>query len=114
MNCPNATFTSGVPGTEEALNTGLVTTIDDEVGWELNGMVTYSYNKHVTLTMAAAVFWPGDGAEVLAQCSNFAKGKKTGCDPGINEDDEDKQLRVTNSRADDEAVKVAVELMVQY
>ncbi|MEE9520041.1 MAG: hypothetical protein V3V93_07250, partial [bacterium] len=82
--------------------------------WELNGQVTYAYNKHVTLTMAAAVFWPGDGAEVLAQCANFAKGKHdVGCDPGIDEE-EDSQLRITNDRGDDEAVTIKTELLIQY
>ena len=97
LDCPNATFTNGIPGKREDLNKGLTTGIDDEVGWELNGQVTYAYNKHITLTMAAAVFWPGDGAELLAQCTNFAKGSKLGCDPGIDEE-EDRQVRITITR----------------
>ncbi|MCH7923359.1 MAG: hypothetical protein IH975_10040 [Nitrospinae bacterium] len=80
--CSNGIFTNGVASEAPALGkkideddeSGLVTTIDDEVGWELNGQVTYAYNKHVTLTIAAAVFWPGDGAEILAQCINASTG----------------------------------------
>ncbi len=110
--CSNATFTNGV-----ADATGLIETVDDEVGWELNGAITYSYNKHVTLTISAAVFWPGDGAEVVAQCINAVSkvdgvashigDPVTGCDPG--EDGE-----ITNDRADDEAFNIEVELMVQF
>ena len=110
--CSNATFTNGV-----ADETGLVETVDDEVGWELNGQVTYSYNKHVSLTLAAAVFWPGDGAEVVAQCINATHaGAEVKCgelpedfDPGDPEFD-----RLTNSRADDEAFNIDVELMVAF
>ena len=95
--CSNGTFTNGV-----ADATGLIETVDDEVGWELNGAITYSYNKHVTLTISAAVFWPGDGAEVVAQCHN------AGDDCG------DLGVDITNERADDEAFNTAVELMVQF
>ncbi|MCH7768557.1 MAG: hypothetical protein IH828_06425 [Nitrospinae bacterium] len=112
-DCPNTTFTNAV-----ADSSGLVTTIDDEVGWELNGQVTYTYNKHVTLTMAAAVFWPGDGAEQVAQCINAIDSQGsvnstpahigspiTGCSP---------KGEITNERGDDEAFNIEVELLVQF
>jgi hypothetical protein len=115
--CSNSNFTNGV-----ADGNGLISTVDDEIGWELNGAVTYSYNKHVTLTISAAVFWPGDGAEVVAQCANNAGGgyllggqAQNGCvSPagGING-----QVIVTIagiSRADDEAFNVETELTVEF
>jgi hypothetical protein len=124
LTCPNTTFTNAIPHDPlDPTTTGLVTTIDDEVGWELNGAVTYSYNKHVTLTMAAAVFWPGDGAEVLAQCVNASinNEKKTktgstqagrlGCDLGTASTE---AMVIPNERGDDEAFNVEVELMVQF
>ncbi|MCZ6660216.1 MAG: hypothetical protein O6916_02165 [bacterium] len=93
--CSNSFFTNGV-----ADGTGLVETVDDEIGWELNGQLTYNYNKHVTLTVSGAVFWPGDGAEVVAQC--FNAGPK--CGDGT----------LTNDRADDEAINTEVELLIEY
>ncbi len=101
---------------------GLISSVDDEVGWELNGAVTYSYNKHVTLTISAAVFWPGDGAEVVAQCANNAGGgwllggqAQNGCaDPvtGVNGSD---IVAVSGiGRADDEAFNVETELTVEF
>ena len=114
VDCPNATFTNGVPD-----SSGLISSVDDEVGWELNGAVTYSYNKHVTLTISAAVFWPGDGAEVVAQCANAAGGgwfldgaAAGGCDPGLDVDDE--PISIRNGRADDEAFNTEVELNVEF
>lgn len=115
--CSNGTFTNGTAGNIENDTDGLVTTVDDEVGWELNGAVTYSYNKHVTLTMSAAVFWPGDGAEVVGQCINAIDSLGadsapahigspiTGCNP---------EGDITNERADDEAFNIEVELIVQF
>ncbi|MCH7923183.1 MAG: hypothetical protein IH975_09150 [Nitrospinae bacterium] len=114
--CPNTTFTNAIAhDPSDPTTTGLVTTIDDEVGWELNGQVVYSYNKHVTLTIAAAVFFPGDGAEVLAQCANaISTGSNgTGCDLGVDPVTGD-AIIPSNERANDEAVKLAVELMVQF
>ena len=105
--CGNATFTNGV-----ADKTGLVETVDDEVGWELNGQVTYSYNKHVSLTMAAAVFWPGDGAEVVAQCINA--GSACGDLPEDFDPGDPEFEKLTNDRADDEAFNLEVELMVAF
>ena len=67
----------------------------------------------------AAVFWPGDGAEVVAQCANAAGGgwfldgaAAGGCDPGLDADDE--SLSITNGRADDEAFNTEVELNVEF
>ncbi|MDA2915932.1 alginate export family protein [Nitrospinae bacterium AH_259_B05_G02_I21] len=111
--CSNSNFTSAV-----ADGSGLISTVDDEVGWELNGTVTYDYNKHVSLRLAAAVFFPGDGTEVVAQCANAAgggfningeDGAQGGCSDGIN------VSAVSGiARADDEAVRVDVELMVAF
>ncbi|MCH7646487.1 MAG: hypothetical protein IH788_04740 [Nitrospinae bacterium] len=111
VDCPNIALTNA-----EAGSSGIVETVDDEVGWELNGQVTYSYNKHVTLTIAAAVFWPGDGAEVVAQCINAGSQLETSCgelpeDFVLGEDDFEE---LTNSRADDEAFNLEMELMVQF
>ena len=100
---------------------GLISAMDDEVGWELNGAVTYDYNKHVRLTISAAVFWPGDGAELLAQCANNAgggfllgQGAQDGCVSfnGVNG-----ATIVTQSgqgRSGDEAFNIDTELMVQF
>ena len=73
----------------------------------------------MTLTISAAVFWPGDGAEVVAQCANAAGGgwfldgaAAGGCDPGLDRDDE--PLSITNERADDEAFNMEVELNVEF
>ena len=109
--CSNAAFTNGV-----ADETGLVETVDDEMGWELNGQVTYIYNKHVTLTIAAAVFWPGDGAEVVAQCFNAGSQLETSCGelPEDFEELGDDFEKLTNDRADDEAFNIEVELLVQF
>ena len=74
--------------------------MDDYIGCDLNGELTYNYNKHVTLTISGAVFWPGDGAEVVAQC--FNAGPK--CGDGT----------LTNDRADDEAINTEVELLIEY
>ena len=117
--CSNANFTIGV-----ADGTGLVSSVDDEVGWELNGAVTYEYNQHVMLTLSAAVFWPGDGATAVAQCANAAA--ETG-DYGwlVGGDAQDgcgaasgggAQITTLSgiSRADDEAFNVEAELFVEF
>jgi hypothetical protein len=101
---------------------GLISTVDDEVGWELNGAVTYSYNKHVTLSITAAVFWPGDGAEIVAQCANNAGGgyliggaAQNGCiDPGGAINGADISTVAGIARANDEAFNTEVELAVQF
>jgi hypothetical protein len=119
--CSNDNFTNGV-----ADGTGLISTVDDEVGWELNGAVTYYYNPRVWFTVSAAVFWPGDGAEVVAQCANAAgggflisgaghgheaggTGASQGCGDGIN-------ISTVSgiARADDEAFNIETELMVHF
>ena len=76
--------------------------------------VTYEYNKHVRLVVSAAVFWPGDGAGVVAQCANAAGGgwlldgpAAGGCDPGVDG-------AIANERADDEAINIDTELKVQF
>jgi hypothetical protein len=115
--CSNSNFTSAV-----ADGTGLISTVDDEVGWEINGAVTYDYNKHVRLTISAAVFFPGDGAEVVAQCANNAGGgflisgnAQDGClDPGGTINGADISTVAGIARADDEAFNTEVELMVQF
>ena len=115
--CSNANFTNGV-----ADGNGLISTVDDEIGWELNGAVTYSYNKHVTFTVSAAVFWPGDGAEVVAQCANNAgggwllgEGAQNGCaDPASGVNGQDIVTVGGISRADDEAFNVETELTVEF
>ncbi|MDV2494929.1 MAG: hypothetical protein RX316_01800 [bacterium] len=120
--CSNDNFTNGV-----ADGSGLVSTVDDEVGWELNGSVSYYYTPRVWLTVSAAVFWPGDGAEVVAQCANAAgggwllaggghgheaaggTGASQGCGDGIN-------ISTVSgiARADDEAFNIEAELMVHF
>jgi hypothetical protein len=120
--CSNSNFTSAV-----ADGTGLISTVDDEVGWEINGTVTYDYNKHVSLRITAAVFFPGDGAEVVAQCGNAAgggfnlsneNGARQGCGSGSNMTDGTGGSLISTvsgiARADDEATKVDVELMVAF
>ncbi|MDA2915931.1 hypothetical protein MYX64_03685 [Nitrospinae bacterium AH_259_B05_G02_I21] len=115
--CSNSNFTNGV-----ADATGLISTVDDEVGWEINGAVTYDYNKHVRLTISVAVFFPGDGAEVVAQCANNAGGgflingnAQDGClDPGATINGADISTVAGIARADDEAFNTEVELMVQF
>jgi hypothetical protein len=115
--CSNSNFTNAV-----ADGSGLLSTVDDEVGWEVNGQVTYDYNKHVRLTISAAVFFPGDGAEVVAQCANNAGGgyllggaAQNGCvDPGGTINGADISTVAGIARADDEAFNTEVELMVQF
>ncbi len=100
----------------------LISTVDDELGWEINGAVTYSYNKHVTLTVSAAVFFPGDGAEVVAQCANNAGGgwllggaAQNGCvDPGGTINGIEISTVAGIARADDEALNTEVELNVEF
>ncbi|MDV2503854.1 MAG: hypothetical protein RX318_07860 [bacterium] len=119
--CSSDNFTNAV-----ADGSGLVSSVDDEVGWELNGSVSYYYNPRVWLTVSAAVFWPGDGAEVVAQCANAAgggwllagghghegaggTGASQGCGDGIN-------ISTVSgiARADDEAFNIETELMVHF
>ncbi len=115
--CANSNFTSAV-----ADGSGLISTVDDELGWEINGAVTYSYNKHVTLTVSAAVFFPGDGAEVVAQCANNAGGgwllggaTQNGCvDPGGTINGIEISTVAGIARADDEAFNTEVELNVEF
>jgi hypothetical protein len=115
--CANSNFTSAV-----ADGSGLISTVDDELGWEINGQVTYSYNKHVTLTVSAAVFFPGDGAEVVAQCANNAGGgwllggaAQNGCvDPGGTINGIEISTVAGIARADDEAFNTEVELNVEF
>ncbi|MDV2496009.1 MAG: hypothetical protein RX316_07345 [bacterium] len=115
--CSNSNFTNAVSD-----GSGLVSTVDDEVGWEINGQVTYDYNKHVSLRLSAAVFFPGDGAEVVAQCANNAgggyllgQGAQNGCvDPGGTINGIEISTVAGIARADDEAFNTEVELMVQF
>jgi hypothetical protein len=122
--CSNPVFTDGV-----ADGHGLISTVDDEMGWELNGAVTYDYNKHVKLTISAAVFWPGDGAEVVAQCANFASGAHVvgsagtqdtavGCHDDVPaalaEGESPIQVIHGIARANDEAFNIDTELLVQF
>jgi hypothetical protein len=101
---------------------GLISTVDDEVGWELNGAVTYLYNRNIQLTISAAAFWPGNGAEVVAQCANNAGGgyllngaAMNGCvDPGGTINGADISSVAGISRANDEAFNTEVELVVQF
>jgi hypothetical protein len=113
--CSNSNFTNGV-----ADGSGLISTVDDEVGWEVNGQVTYDYNKHVSLRLSAAVFFPGDGAEVVAQCANASGGgfllgeaAADGCGQGTIEGIEISTVAGI-ARADDEAFNTEVELMVTF
>jgi hypothetical protein len=115
--CTNSNFTDAI-----ADGSGLVSTVDDEVGWELNGAVTYDYNKHVSLRIAAAVFWPGDGTEVVAQCANAAGGgfllggaANNGCASPITGNNGIALVTLDGlERANDEAFNSEVELMVQF
>ena len=109
--CSNSVFTNGVSDGH-----GLVSTIDDEVGWELNGAVTYDYNKHIQLIISAAVFWPGDGAEMVAQCANFSGGGEAGCNATVPAGFVGSPIQGINgvARADDEAFNIETELMVQF
>jgi hypothetical protein len=123
--CSNPWMTNGV-----ADGNGLISTVDDEVGWEMNGAVTYDYNKHVKLTISAAVFWPGDGAEVVAQCANggrkvFNTGNsylheddagRFACGPILVGDLAGAELQTVGGigRADDEALNIDTELLVQF
>jgi hypothetical protein len=113
--CSNNNFTSAV-----ADGSGLISTVDDEVGWELNGATTYRYNKHVRLTVSAAVFFPGDGAEVVAQCANNAGGgfllgenANNGC-ASSSIDGIEISTVAGIARADDEAFNTEVELKVEF
>ncbi|MDV2504491.1 MAG: hypothetical protein RX318_11135 [bacterium] len=119
-SCANSNFTNA-----NADGSGLVSSVDDEVGWEVNGQVTYDYNKHVSLRLSAAVFFPGDGAEVVAQCANNAgggyllgQGAQDGCTNGETGDDLINGIEISTrgglARADDEAFNSEVELMVQF
>jgi hypothetical protein len=126
--CSNAVFSNGV-----ADGRGLISTVDDEVGWELNATVTYDYNRHVSLRIAAAVFWPGDGAEVVAQCANAAPrdnnnllngiAGQIGCGgtgftvsgvPGVFPGGSEIESVAGIGRADDEAVNIDAELKVEF
>ncbi|MDV2495787.1 MAG: hypothetical protein RX316_06185 [bacterium] len=114
--CANSNFTNAV-----ADGSGLISTVDDELGWEINGAVTYSYNKHVTLTLSAAVFFPGDGAEVVAQCANHAGGgyllsgdAQNGCSDGADPQGIEISTVAGIARADDEAFNTEVELNVEF
>ncbi|MFQ6672155.1 MAG: hypothetical protein ACE5KY_02550, partial [Candidatus Tectimicrobiota bacterium] len=79
------------------------------------------------LTISAAVFWPGDGAEVVAQCANAAGGgyllggdAQNGCvdDASVAAataiNGKDIQEIAGIARADDEAFNTEVELMVAF
>jgi hypothetical protein len=118
--CSNSALTNAV-----ANGSGLISTVDDEVGFEVNGQVTYDYNRHIRLTIAAAVFFPGDGAEVVAQCANFDQNGnsfrldgsvQSGCgrNTGANAGGALIQSRHGIARADDEAVNIDVELLVEF